>query len=346
VVFQRYGGGIRMVKNKTALFFINSLKSLLIVLLVYVVFAVLTKGRTVNPRTLLAVLRQSVVPTLICWALVLNMTLGIMNFAAGGVVLCALIIGGNLAKMMGLGLFGIIFFCIVFSIILSGITGLLYNLMRVPALVLTIGIVLIFESLPRIFFHGGVTIPRRDTFLAQEPWCFIVLAVMGLIFYIIYNQTAFGHNLRALGSSPGIAENVGLNSDKIKLICFLICGIFLGVAAVVYGSVQADVRNVTAMGSMTIMMDAFMGVFLAFFLAKYCDLTFAVVLGTITMKLITNGFVAMGTSSTIRDITTGFLLFILLAVSANQGWMDRLRERKENIRAANEKYALKLKAQN
>jgi ribose transport system permease protein len=330
-----------MVKGKAVELFINTLKSLAIVVLVYAVFAVLTKGRTVNYRTLLAILRQSVVPALICWALVLNMTLGIMNFAAGGVVLCSLIIGGNLAKMMGLGLVGIIIFCIIFSIVLSGITGLLYNLMRVPALVLTIGIVLIFESLPRIFFRGGVTIPRRDTFLAQEPWCFIVLAVMGLLFYILYNKTAFGHNLRALGSSPAVADSVGLDSDKIKLVCFLICGIFLGIAAVIYGSAQGDIRNVTAMGSMTIMMDAFMGVFLAFFLAKYCDLTFAVVLGTITMKLITNGFVAMGTSSTVRDITTGFLLFILLAMSANQGWMDRLRVRKENARIANEKYALK-----
>jgi ribose transport system permease protein len=330
-----------MAKNKRVLLFINALKSLVIVMLVYAVFAVLTKGRTVNYRTVLAVLRQSVVPTLICWALVLNMTLGIMNFAAGGVVLCSLIIGGNLAKMMGMGLPGIIIFCIIFSIVLSGITGLLYNLMRVPALVLTIGIVLIFESLPRIFFRAGVTIPRRDTFLAQEPWCFIMLAVMGLLFYIIYNKTAFGHNLRALGSSPAIADNVGLNSDKIKLICFLICGIFLGIAAVIYGSSQGDIRNVTALGSMTIMMDAFMGVFLAFFLAKYCNLTFAVVLGTITMKLITNGFVAMGTSSTVRDITTGFLLFILLAMSANQGLMDRLRARKENARIADEKYRLK-----
>jgi ribose transport system permease protein len=271
------------------------------------------------------------------------MTLGIMNFAAGGVVLCSLIIGGNLAKMMGLGLAGVIIFCIIFSIVLSGITGLLYNLMRVPALVLTIGIVLVFESLPRIFFRGGVTIPRRNTFLAQEPWCFIVLSVMGLIFYMVYNKTAFGHNLRALGSSPAIADNIGLNSDKIKFMCFMIGGLFLGVAAVLYLSNQGDVRNVTAMGSMVIMMDAFMGVFLAFFLAKYCNLTFAVVLGSITMKLINNGFVAMGTSATIRDITTGIFLFVLLAMSANQGWMDRLRVRKENARAANEKYALKTK---
>jgi hypothetical protein len=40
-------------------------------------------------------------------------------------------------------------------------------------------------------------------------------------------------------------------------------------------------------------------------------------------------------------MTTGLFLFILLAISSNQGWTDRLRARTENARIANEKYALK-----
>jgi ribose transport system permease protein len=207
--------------------------------------------------------------------------------------------------------------------------------------VLTIGMVLIFESVPRIFFQSGVIIPRRDTFLAREPWCFVVLIIVFAAFYLIYNKTAFGHNLRALGSNSQVAGAAGLNVNRVTMYCFLVSGIFLGLAAVMYGSANGEVRNVTALGSMTIMMDAFMGVFLAFFLAQYCDLTIAVFLGTFTMRLLANGLVAMGTSATVRDITTGLFLFILLAMSANQGWIDLLRTRKENARIANEKYALK-----
>ena len=329
-----------MNRKKVIQFLLNLVKSIILPVLVFVVFSILTNGRIVNSRTIMAVLRQSVVPVLICWAFVFNMTLVIMNFAAGGVVLCSLILAGNIAKLSYMGIGGLIVLCIVFALILSFIIGVMYNAMKIPALVLTIGMVLIYESIPRIFFHGGVTIARANTFLALSPYCFIVLGAMGLLFYIIYNNTAFGHNLRALGSSPAVADSVGLDSAKIKLICFVISGFFLGVAAILYGSNQGQVQNVTALGSMTIMMDAFMGVFLAFFLAKYCNLTFAVLLGTITMKLITNGFVAMGVSATIRDITTGIFLFILLAMSANQGLIDRLRMRKENARIANEKYAL------
>ncbi|GHU97367.1 hypothetical protein FACS189483_03110 [Spirochaetia bacterium] len=331
-----------MNNNKVVNFLLNAVKSLILPVLVFLVFAFLTNGRTLNSRVVMTVLRQSVMPILICWALVLNMSLGIMNFAAGGVCLCAVILAGNFAKLTYTGLGGLLIGCFVICMVLSFITGTLYNLMKIPGLVLTIGLVLIFESIPRIIFHGGVTIARQDTILALSPWCFIVLAVMGAAFYIIYNMTAFGHNLRALGSSPAIANAAGLDSAKIKLSCFMMSGIFLSMGAVIYGSNQGQVLNVAALGSMVIMMDAFMGVFLAFFLAKYCNLTIAVVIGNVTMKLINNGFVAMGTSSTVRDITTGVFLFILLAMSANQGIMDRLRARKENARIANEKYALNL----
>ncbi|MDR3336653.1 MAG: hypothetical protein LBT16_05560, partial [Treponema sp.] len=255
------------MENKVTKFLINAGKSLLLPLLVYVVIAVLTRGRIVNSRTILVILRQTVMPTIICWALVLNMTLGVMNFAAGGVVLCSLVMGGNLVNMLGLGLPGLIIFCIILALLLSFITGALFNILHVPAIVLTIGMVLIFESVPRIFFQSGVIVPRRDTFLAREPWCFVVLIVVFAVFYIIYNKTAFGHNLRALGSNSQVAGAAGLNVNRVTMYCFLVSGIFLGLAAVMYGSANGEVRNVTALGSMTIMMDAFMGVFLAFFLA-------------------------------------------------------------------------------
>jgi hypothetical protein len=89
---------------------------------------------------------------------------------------------------------------------------------------------------------------------------------------------------------------------------------------------------------MLIMMDAFMGVFLAFFLAKFCNLAIAVFIGTLTMKLINIGFVAMGLQGTVRDITTGLLLMILLAVSANEGLFERMKANKLFAREANAKY--------
>jgi len=79
------------------------------------------------------------------------------------------------------------------------------------------------------------------------------------------------------------------------------------------------------MGSMTIMMDGFMGMFIALFISKYCDTSIAVVLGSFTMKMLSNGFVSMGLSATVRDIVQGVFLLVLLVISANAGLFERMR---------------------
>jgi ribose transport system permease protein len=323
-------------------FLLSALKTLSLPVVVFIIFAVLTGGRFANSRILLTTMKQSITPAIICLGLMLTFTVGNMNFSAGAVVLCSTIIGGNLMKMTNSGIVGLILFTIAIALTLSVITGFLYIKMRIPSIVLTIGLVLIFESLPRAFFEGGVTIPGKLTYLATPPYNYVVLLIVIVAFYIIFNNTAFGHNIRALGNNQEIANKVGLDSDKIKFVCFVISGAFLGIAAILYGSAAGEVRNVGALGSMAIMMDAFMGVFLAGFLSRFCNTTFGVIVGSFTMKMITNGFVALGLSATIRDITTGLMLFILLAVSANQGMLERRKSDKQNAQIANEKYQKKL----
>lgn len=283
------------------------------------------RGRTATTKMLLTTLRQSCAASIICYGLVLCMNLGMMNFSAGGMMLFAGIIGGNLAKLTGTGVYGLVFFCVAICTLTGVATGLLYNLMRVPCIVLSIGMMLVWEALPKWIFENGVSLKRNMTFLAKSPYCFWVLGITLVIFYIVFNKTAFGHNLRAIGSNQAIANSVGLDSDKIKLAAFTVSGFFLGIAAVLYFSNIGEQRNVSAMGSMTLMMDGFMGMFIAMFISKYCNMAFAVVFGNFAMKMLTNGFVAIGLSATVRDIVQGLFLLVLLVISANAGLFDKIK---------------------
>jgi len=237
----------------------------------------------------------------------------------------ASIVGGNLALRTGTGIFGVVSFCIIVTVTLGVITGVLYNLIRVPSMVLTIGTLMIWEAAPNIPFPNGVRLPVSITILARSPYIFIILAVMFILFHLLYNKTAFGHNLRAIGNNQAVANSVGLDSDKIKMLSYVLGSVFIGVGAVLHASLSGEVRNVTLMSSMTIMMDAFMGVFMAMFLSKYCNTSIAVIIGAFSMKMLSNGFVAMGFSSTARDIVQGLLLLALLTISANAGIIETRR---------------------
>ena len=294
-------------------------------------------------KQLITTIRQMVQPAIICYGLMLNMSLGMMNFSAGGQMLFAGIIGGTLAKMTGTGVVGLVFFCLLICVAEGAVNGLLYNAMRVPCIVLTIGMMLVWESFPKLLVPDGLNLSRNPAMqiLIRQPYCFVVLFIMAAIFYIVYNKTAFGHNMRALGSNQAIANSVGLNSDKIKFLSFLLGSVFLGIGAVLYVSNMGEVRNVSTMGSMTIMMDGFMGMFLAMFIARYCNMTIAIPFGVFTMKMMTNGFVALGVSSTVRDIVQGFFLLVLLVIQANSGVFERRKLDEEYRQACNKAYAAK-----
>lgn len=205
-----------MKQNKYVKALLNVLSALALPVAVFLIFTLLSGGRMANGRTILAILRQSVQPAVMCLGLMLGMQLGMMNFACGAIVLCAAICGQGISNILGWGLPGFFLFAMLISLGCSAIYGFLYNKLRVPCMVLGLGMMLVYEAVPRMFFPGGTFIKPADGFLARSPWCFLVLLVCILIFYVLYNKTAYGHNIRAIGANQAIAMSSGLNLDKIK----------------------------------------------------------------------------------------------------------------------------------
>lgn len=293
------------------------LKALAIPVLVYVLFGVLSGGRLFNSRAITTTIRSTIQPAIICYALLLGMNIGMMNFGAGAIVLCSAIVGNGISNLLGWGLPGLILFAILIALVCSAIMGGLYNLLRVPSMVLSLGLMLVFEAVPRMIFPAGAVISTENAILARQPWVFIVMAVVALLFYIIFNKTAYGHNVRAIGANQSVALAAGLNLDKIKFTNFIVGGIFLGVAAVLYMSAQGKLMNVAALGSMTVMMDAFMGVFLGMLLSRWADPSISVFCGVLTMKVLASGFVAVGLDAVWEEVVTGVFMLIIMAISAN-----------------------------
>jgi ribose/xylose/arabinose/galactoside ABC-type transport system permease subunit len=161
---------------------------------------------------------------------------------------------------------------------------------------------------------------------------------MVVLFYIIFNKSAYGHKVKAVGSNQVIAQNAGINIMKIKVRGFIFGGVFVGVAAVLYLS-NTKVMMVPAMlGSVNLIFNAMMGIFIAFFLQRYCNFVFGIVIGTLSMQILTSGLVALGISGTLQNITSGLFLLVLLIVSSNQGIFSSRKRIKQYTDLANTQY--------
>lgn len=321
--------------QKVKKFLYNTMMSLLLPVGIMLIFGLASHGRTLSWRMIYVTMQQCIVTAILSMAVVGHLTLGFWDFSAGGVVIASAIIGGNLMKMTNTGVFGIIIFCVLIGVLLSSLTGFLNNKLKVPLLVLTIGLIFIYETMPRIFFVEGITIRDKFTVLASAPWNFIVLAAMAALLHVIHNHTAYGHNIKALGGSSTIAKAAGLNSDRIIQMNFTIAGLFLGVGSAMYLSENGQILNVAPLDSAGLVFSGLMAYFISHFLSRYCPLAIGLIIGAFTMAFLSNGFVALGLPATMQTITTGLFLLVLLAYSANSArftrWkMDRARVKKLN----------------
>lgn len=316
----------------------NVFGTLIIPVALYVIFFFATNGRFGSFDSMLNVLRLSVIPIIIAFGLGFNMTLGMWDFSIGAIIYAAAIAGGNIAQLLGAGTIGVISIVFALGIGFTILNAFLYKLLKVPSLVLTVGMAMLYESLPRVLGWIHVQIGITDGILANLPWCFVVFAVMVALFYIIYNKSAFGNKVKAVGANQVIAQNAGIDIMKIKMRGFIFGGIFAGVAAVLYLS-NTKVMMVPAMlGSVNLLFNAMMGIFIAFFLQRYCNFVFGIVIGTLSMQILTSGLVALGISGTLQNVTSGLFLLVLLIVSSNQGIFSRKKRIKQYTAIANAQY--------
>lgn len=326
--------------NKAKEYCIRGIKSLLLPVLVYVLFALLSQGRFGKPATMLVILRQSVFPICLAWALMPNMTMGMWDFSAGAVVYGGAIIGANLAIATGTGIVGMIIFVIVISVAMASLTGLLYNLLRLPSLVLSIGLCMVYEAF--VSFVGDQThIPTEMMILSKAPWCFIIFALGFVIMYLAMNKTVFGNNVKAIGANQAVAVSTGMNIAKMKQLSFSLGGLFLGVAALLFVSQSGVLLSPASLGTLSPIFDAMMGVFIGTFLSRYCNMVIGVAIGAFTMKMLSVALIAVGLTSSVRDIITGLFLMVLLCISSNQGLIAHMKQQKQDAKQANLEYEAK-----
>lgn len=315
---------------------INWSKAFILPAIVWIVFAIITKGRFSTLTSLLSVLRTAVVPLLIAMCLSFGMTMNMWNFAAGAIVYACAIFSAHISSKLGIGIPGLCVLSIVLGVVFCGLMGWIYRYLRVPCLVLSLGVAMVIEGLPGILIEDGTgKISLFEGFLGSAPWCYIIFIVMFALFVYINSATTFGANMRAIGANIKIADSAGIDIDRVKFKSFLLSGIFLGVAGIVYISINVSVIGVTGFASASMIFDGIMGVFVAQVLTRYIDYNVAIVIGTITIRMLSAGLVACGLSSEMRGVLTGIFLFVVVAYSTNAGFLERLKAKRHIVEEAN-----------
>ncbi len=308
----------------------NVVKTLILPVALYVLFAILAPHNFVSWTGLKVILVSASVYTLIGWGVCFNLVVGTWDFSAGAAIALAGCVAADVANKYGF--IGMIVAAVAVTWGCEILTGLVYKLLKIPTLITTIGMLLVYEMFTGLYNSGmPITVPSSMQKLGAFPYIFILLILGGIIFEILYNHTVFGHNVKSVGHGAQVAKTVGINPVNVKFLCFVAGGAIISIASIAYlcyGGTSAAKSNFSTMDAI---FSPMMGVTVGLALEKYCKLLYGVFIGEVSIKIIAQGLIAMGASSSAQKIVTGIALLCVFTFSAISLIRTEKAEKKERM---------------
>lgn len=258
--------------------------------------------------------------------------LGTWDFSIGAAVLFSSIVGGQLANRLGLGVAGVIVLCSICGLAVGSLTGAAFRILRIPSVIVTVGMMLILESVSAIVFGGqGVIMSGEILQIGRFPLNVVIgLLIFGFA-YLLYSRMTLGFRVRAVGNSIGIAKLNGIAVDRVRLNGFMLTGLFAGFYAFMTLGTTGVAKPVTNMQTLGIVFDAIICVFIALALEKYLNLMIGVYVGSVCTQIIKVGILALGLPGLFQQAIVACFLLIVMAFSYKgeemQRWVRRVRTR-------------------
>ena len=137
---------------------------------------------------------------------------------------------------------------IVFALLLGALFGLIHGLLitkgRIEPFIVTLGTLGIFRAYLTYFANGGAITLDNAVSDVYSPvyygsvlgvpipiWVFLVMALAG---GVVLNRTRYGRYVQAIGSNEQVARYAAVEVDRIKILTYVVLGICVGVATVLY----------------------------------------------------------------------------------------------------------------
>ncbi len=190
---------------------------------------------------------------------------GGIDLSIGTVCIAAASVAGKL-YMMGAPLWMTIPVMILIGLLFGIINGFLIAKMKLPAFIATLGTMMfsrglsaLIVSVPNVFFPSGTwynsLYSNYNGFPTGLLW---VTAFTIVCMYLMYKNTA-GRYILSIGSNEEATRLSGINTDKYKMIAYIISGLAAGIAAIFWSASFATVATATGNG---MELDAIAGVYI------------------------------------------------------------------------------------
>jgi rhamnose transport system permease protein len=230
------------------------------------------------------------------------------------------------ARSLELGIvdpWGALAMALLIGLILGSINGFIIAVLRVPAIVATLGTLSIFRGIDYVIAGPDqvpvASLPPDFANLAQANVLGVPVFVLGTVVVVaagtwLLRSTRFGRQVYAVGSNPEAAAILGVPSRRVVFSAYAICGVLAGLAGVMW-VIEFGTINGTAATGVTLAIVAAVVVGGVNTLGGSGTLAGAAI-GALFLGFIANALILVGLSQFWLQAIYG--LVILLAIASDQ----------------------------
>ena len=159
---------------------------------------------------------------------------------------------------------------------------------------------------------------NRGSLLQNEsglPWVVLVVLAVLVVYTILLGRTRFGRYIYAIGGNTEAARRAGINTNRIRVLAFALCGLTAGITGIIYSSYLGSISSGVNGGQNVLNAVAAAvigGASLFGGRGKMMD----ALLGGLVVGVIANGLQLLGLSASSQLMWTALVLLAAITVDA------------------------------
>lgn len=239
---------------------------IVVALLVLVILFYLLNPNFLNEYNIIS-MAQSLAPyAILGLGVTFAIATGGIDLSIGTVCIASSVVAGKLYTDGLIPLWSTIPVMILIGGLFGLINGLLVAKLKLPAFIATLGTMMVSRGLsaiivnaPNVFYPTGTwfnsLFSNNNGFPSGILW---VLGFMVICMYIMYKNRV-GRYILSIGSNEEATRLSGINTDKYKIMAYVLTGLGAGIAAIFWSSSFVTVASATGSG---MELDAIAGVYI------------------------------------------------------------------------------------
>lgn len=269
-------------------------------------------------------------------ALSINLNSGRFDFSLGSMAALSAVIGAKVSYAILGGGAGSAALMLVLTIVAGAILGLLsgslYVLLRIPPIITSLGVTLIYEGILYTLTSGKYLMTEVQNasmsgFVGTSVYAFLIILAVLAFSILLFDHTKFGFDYNALKNGQKVAVNTGIKEVGNAVICYMICGGLMGIVGFLNAARNTNINGGQLnFGSIAIMFTAFLPMFIGSYIGRFSNEKLGFLLAAVVMSLLNSTFAVFSNEVTasMQSIINAVLLVVFLIYLNNESLLVRI----------------------